>query len=878
MRSKKPKKMTKFGYVFCWKIFAILVLLAVHYHIYRISSRVIYKQKQYYRPSDNITIGIDICYNLHLDRETCKETVDRTNCSKSELINCEFEKPIHCYTKDFKKKTPKEIIDKFKECNLQNLTYVESESNSTKKLERNDYELFSGHICAKYYFAVDSEQELTKLKIWPKIENKQTFNILIYTTRAYKNQTIHTSLKSNLMRRFCWSKHKTNNQEDGNQTNQAKKIYRCPEDEKEYLFELTYFSLKNLESPMDSNCVYRNGSTQHECYENCIKEHNKYYLLTYNESALDFVMNFDKKSASEYINQCLDYCKQPDCISGTFQIPVLIERDSFSKNFIHATIKNIDYPTDARPFRTYSEILFMFIIFTCLFMGLNFYGGLIKTTNLYKLPFKKSKKHKKITIKGIFTLLVLVGGISIGIFFEKKLFNFGKEKKMLSTRLDGIKERNLSVSICYELCSILKKENRLVKKENCSDELLMGFSLDEINNITYQMADFKKKSSMKNTVRIVPIRQAEFPIVEFFREFKKCFRIDYEGRNLYPSISLQRKSHLHFNSSSEDGTFAYFYIEDGFRLPQIDAPKNKTSFLHTIETIDYRGRKNCIDYNKTYECGSKDNCLQECALKLYFEKRNLIPIYVNVKVTEKYRNSTFENNREVFDQILQECKTYYEKKECFSTTTSLRSKYINTDPHDISITLTPKMMHTYAVKDESILLVINRIISFFIIFTGLSVKDIVKDVVNAYFYSLASLYNLQFQFVSRIAYLIVFLLFLVHLSLLIHSIIHAPMVDNSYKYLVKKIVLPKVRICYELEQRLDNLNDNRINKMLLDQVTLNISRILENITFFDSEFKKRTLNVTDLENNEFVRAYSKYKTMFKCIKSFCILIYLFFSI
>ena len=88
---------------------------------------------------------------------------------------------------------------------------------------------------------------------------------------------------------------------------------------------------------------------------------------------------------------------------------------------------------------------------------------------------------------------------------------------------------------------------------------------------------------------------------------KKCFLLYYAGTNLYPPISLQRKSVLHLNSS--EGRFAYFYIEEGvFAYPQINAPKSKTSYLFSSEIIDY-DKENCINYEKSYvSCTSKDDC------------------------------------------------------------------------------------------------------------------------------------------------------------------------------------------------------------------------------------------------------------------------------
>ena len=55
----------------------------------------------------------------------------------------------------------------------------------------------------------------------------------------------------------------------------------------------------------------------------------------------------------------------------------------------------------------------------------------------------------------------------------------------------------MSVSICYDLCEVLKEDNDLIKANNCSDGNFLSLTLNQINSITWGDPDFKKRSSMR---------------------------------------------------------------------------------------------------------------------------------------------------------------------------------------------------------------------------------------------------------------------------------------------------------------------------------------------------------------------------------------------
>lgn len=844
--------MLKITYIIYWKAFSVLVLAAILYHLVSLHYSVSYRHGSVIIPAQNISTTIEICYELGLKKETCKETVENRHASKVPLAEY-FEKPVHCYTQDLRDDTPKNIIAKFKDTELADLTNVISESNLTVKRDRLEYELLSDFICVKHQFDVHPEEEVSNLKVWPRENNKQNFHILIQTARAFENQPRHFSVKQHLLERYCWIA----SWKDDNDT------YHCTDEKNEIDFEMTYFSQIHLEWPFKSDCVYRDGIDQQTCFENCVKEHTNYYKLTYGEND-EKPLTYDDDVASEHFDGCADRCRQPDCVTGTFVIPTLVQKNSTTSNFIAIKVDNQGMPTEARPMMKMSRVLYNALVYCCLFFGVDLYGLFRRVLNLYNHPAQPSKKRKLLPSRVLASIVVFIIGVVLAVMFEKQTFGFGTQTNTIVSKLDSIKERNVSVSICYDLCSILKEDVDPVEKENCSDEWLMNKTIGELDKMTWSVKEFKPHSSMRNSVRIVPIRQEDYPIWVFFREFKKCFMLFYFGQDLYPPISLQRKSFLHLNSSNNDHDLAHFYIEDGFAFPQLDTPKNRTSYLHNVHITDYRQR-NCTDYARVYEgCGSRDDCIQQCVLKEFYAWQFEVPYFVNFKLENKtayYLDFKFNSNYQLFKTKLDFCeKEMYPAKDCYSSKTTLRTKYVLTDPHNITVTLTPKLYHTHRAMDERMPIVINRIISFLIILTGISMKDAVKGFIANYFYSLASLCN--YTFINRAAYLVVFLFFSIHFAYLFCTIVSYPMNESSYRAVLEKIVVPKIRICYEINS---TLSEDRYTKQKLDSESLNISEVLETVTVVDQTgYKKHTIKVDDLSNNSLVNQYDFYVDNFKC--------------
>ena len=164
----------------------------------------------------------------------------------------------------------------------------------------------------------------------------------------------------------------------------------------------------------------------------------------------------------------------------------------------------------------------------------------------------------------------------------------------------------------------------------------------------------------------------------------------------------------------------------------------------------------------------------------------------------------------------------------------MTSKETFEERDNITINLTPFIYENKPVDDESFLIVLNRIVTFLVLFTGFSIKEFSNLVISLYFASIFSFYD--YQPAKRIFYLIIFLLFLIHFLFLYNCLIH-PMIESSYNHFVHQIELPDIRFCYKTEIYLDFYN---YTFKKLEGETLNFSHILNEITIHGDDNKVAT--------------------------------------
>ena len=841
---KRPK------FINCWRVFTVISFLLICVHIYLLSKETFHKVATPEKDFEAF-FDIDLCYETNIEKDYC-DTLDAPDVKTlKQPFFCDFQDPIGCYTRDFQSKTASEIIREFKQCNISLWPTVEIKTEKVRNIET-EHLLFNGFICLRRKFVIENKNENSQYVIRSK--NFHKFNAYISYSRNYKLGGEFRSKRAILFARDCW---KT---KDGRS--------KCTETENKLVFDVEYYSSKLLEYPFTTDCVYRKkanqSTTQHDCYEDCIKVERKFHLLTYREND-HFILDYANASdLGHLLDRCAVSCEQEDCqITGLFLTSHngnSHKGDAFESvsngSFIVDLVKD-DGRTEETALFEFKKVLWMISALTTTFFGLNCYGLLTEPTNLNlsrHFPRKQRRKRKKNWNKkrsGIF-FLIIIAAASFSLVLEKVLFDFGRVTALIYATKESISDRNVSVSLCFDLCKILNDGPNY--ETNCEDSLYEK-SIKELNEITWSVKEFKSRVSMRNSARVYPIRQDDFEVPVFFRDFKKCFLLHYESKNQWPHLPMQLASFVYIKISGPP-RYAYFFIEDGRRFPQIYAESTENSVLHNVYQTKRRPRDGCINYedygNRALK--TRNDFIQECVERNGKEYK-IVPTVVNLKVEgnlSEYADFRFSNNQTISKSLLEYCERIHKADDCTQITTGLATGRLDQEEDEISVNLTPSLYEDRPLEDESALVVLNRIFSILIIFTGFSVRKFSETIVSFYFLNV--LHN--FQIARRLIYLGLLLLFLIHFCFLFDQIIHQPMLVNSHITHANEVRSYVFRLCYRIGFDLDK-NDYTVDK--LQPETLNLTDIFKKVKIYNEFDEVIELDFQNLTFRETTKEFEYYR-------------------
>ena len=836
-------KMKKYHY---WRGFTLALLVLVYVNLFFLSKEVIYKG---YLPTDeyNATLEIDVCFRSFISESYCHNLPAPDEYSPKKEFVCRFEDRIGCYTKGFDQKNVSEIIRKFQSCNLPDLVEVKSETKNVTKISE-EMLLFGKFVCAKYTFQIHEKEERSLFSILTNSTYKnQPFKVYITYGREYELDGKYKTKKTHLLDRACWI--------------EQDKSLKCTETSKKVVIEVEYYSAKYLERPFDTDCVYRKDPkrfTQTDCYESCIKDQANHHLLTYKESE-NVQLVFNKTSElGKIIEGCAESCNQEDCNTMMIHIDdIYEEKREHSDGQIILSLDSSDYRREAIPLIGVAKLVWIVIAFASTFFGINFYGMLIKSENTYSLfNFTTARnKKRKIKRKKVLTMMIVVALLSLilALVFEKIFFDFGREHNVALLRKESIEERSVSVSICFDLCKIIKEEfkDKQPPGDCIEGELIEKWTIQELDEITWNTSDFKQRAWMKNNARIYPIRQDDFPIPRFFRDFKKCFLVYYEAKNYWPHMSMQRFSRIFINFEG-NVPYRHFFVEDGHNYPKIESTPTRISVLHSVSLERHRRRDGCVDYLNSF-AKTRDTLIRQCIIEESFERVKGIPIQVALQVDDynssetrfikQYSDSRFYNDPDLFKNLSKICKEKYRENECNDVSTHLTHQDLSV-LWGTSINLTPYIFEKKPFDDEGFLIVANRIFSLLIIFMGCSIKELSNAIFSTYFINFSSH---SFRLTRRLFQLALSIFFLLHFCFLYYCIIYHPMLETSSNQHVTDIEpLAITRFCFRSPSI--NLESNVWKVKDLNLVTLDFSEVFEKIQIFDDDDKKTAeLNIADFE-------------------------------
>ena len=819
-----------------WNILTIVLFALVCVELFFLSSEVIYRLGA---TSDeyNATAEIDVCYKHYIEQDYCHNLKDPHERTPKEPFTCDLQDRVGCYTKGFRESGVSEILSLFQNCNISDWVEVRNKTSGASLVQR-DLLLFNGFVCVRHRFDVYQKKDVSLFSI--SSERTQSFDVYITYTRDYKYDGRYKTKATHLFERICWA---SEDQEE----NRKKVSYECTETGKRIVFVIEYFSAKHLEGPFVTDCVYRTDSNhqailQNDCYESCVKSERKDYLLTYDASEKGRLDYNKTEESQKLLDRCADFCHQEDCQATVIYLEDVYEEENEDENSrVILSLDDEDFRTEAIPLFSIAKMVWVVVAFVSIFFGANFYKLITKSANLYTIykfsafTNKRKKQNKKLLkVTGTVTL----ASLALGLALESIFFDFGKDQNTTFLRKESIKERSVSISVCFELCKIIKDEF----KANCSETKLMLWAIGELDESTWNSSEFKARTSVRNNVRYYPIRQDDFRIPYFFRDFKKCFLLFYESKNYWPHLPLQRYMRIYINITG-GVPFAHFYLEDGLSYPTGDAKPTRVSVLHWVVLTTRRPRDGCVDYQSLFD-KPKDELIQRCIINksMEVERMDNIPIEGTLVIEDrnvaKYSSRKFTNRPEFFKDLLKFCEKKYEKPACNQSETHLTQQDLFKGLGNITVNLTPFLYESKPFDDENGFIVANRILSFLIIFAGFSIKEFSSALIFGYLYDLFSLYNSQ---LSRLFYMALSSCFVLHLCLLFHSIIYQPPLKFSYNQHASEIdPSTRLRFCFPFNIE---LNFNNYTLKDLNEKTLDFSEIFDSLLIFDDDNKAAGLTM-----------------------------------
>lgn len=187
-----------------WKYLAAIYFLFTLFALANLYRQVSYQQVNPGNKS-KILFSLDFCYELAIRNETCSPSYNFKTVQKIDFPeNCTFTLPIQCHTKGFRELTIREILMKFKRCDIAKLVKIDRAPVEV------EYKIYFGNICVKNRFEINFKNGNEIIRIQPQQKN-QIFSVTISSRRQYDaDEQPFRSPIVNIFRRFCWSEVKFN--------------------------------------------------------------------------------------------------------------------------------------------------------------------------------------------------------------------------------------------------------------------------------------------------------------------------------------------------------------------------------------------------------------------------------------------------------------------------------------------------------------------------------------------------------------------------------------------------------------------------------------------------------------------------------------------
>lgn len=805
---------TKFWIIICLFLFGLLVFKTFDYSSYL-------KIRSHQTDNKFLNITFLICYKIELKKDHCSVSSDHSR--PKDEFDCEFKLPISCYTKGLNKRTPKELINLFKNCNLRNLTEINLLSDDKKNpkpcsflIEDTELIIFFDQICLKLLYVFDTT--LTKDRATFEFINKHKLPFSVKASIGY-DTGLSTSFIP-LFKRYCYDN--------------GRNRLLCNMISEQSVIELKIYEFEKIKDNQINKCSYLNDENKLNLIWSCVKNKSLNYDLIYNESD-NQILTFYENSSNYYI-ECLKLFNLSSCNQ------IELKRTFYTRT--KSKSNNIEFVLfiDKRPYKSefvlqMNKAFEIWITLFCLLFGLNIMD-LIKIILSFLLTGSISKYRKLLIFTFISLYLILI--VCLQVFNILNVdFQAGKNRQIQKPMLEN---DNLTIYICFIHEKILKyEENCFQKNQICT----LKQKMDSLWNKT----DFLKNTEITVQSEYIPFDESD--LTEYYYLGYKCFKYRLQRPTLIFFGALMRNVRLEINLKVE---YSYYFVFPDDQLPMFE--QRAKEYLLYKKMIYYvaENRPCTKDIKTEYGCMDQNDCQANCLINEYARNRSYLPAFIGINPDELLNKSYFnlpiidmtKNNRFKYFpncqiQIPENCIKY--KIEQFVEKTSNKTQ--------IRINLNPDLTIRMKIEKYSLIATLFEQLPMIFIWFHFSIHKLIK-------YLTRFLKKYSNQNLDKFINLILFIVFIIQSKVILNLIIYQDLDVKIYSNYAEKISLPKLQFCIELDFNVDLKTGNQLEKQ-----TPNASNLFDELLFLDDDLSLRDL-LNSKELDQLIKTF--YFENSKCIE------------
>ena len=586
-----------------------------------------------------------------------------------------------------------------------------------------------------------------------------------------------------------------------------------------------------------NKCVNLNGQNRMQQIWQCVRQQIANYDLVYNESNNHRLL-FDK-STPHYLH-CLQLHGVPSCDQVELRRALLTKPKIKGNHYEFGVYVHQSQIRSEFSLRV-GRAIECWLTLLCLLFGLNLMD-LIRGVLSFLLRKLQSRYKRPLIL--LFPLLytTLILGLKL-----RQLLNvdFGAAESSRVTR-PMLENDNLTIYICFEDFKILKT------KETCFNDQYQNCTLKKKMDALWDRTDFL--SNAEFTVQSEYIAVSESDLTEYYFQKRKCFKYSLRRPTILFFGALMRNVKLEIKLTVPYLS-VHMYADD--QLANFENVKSTEHLLYS--KMVYSKDENCVeDFIREYGCTDKLDCVTACLMNEFAKRNNFLPTNLAIN-PEKLWNESYINLNHTVWKWMSSSANYKEcnfnvRDKCVKQTITGTSGDKTSNHSLVQINLNPDLTtNVRRAKHSPVSFFVEQMPMLFI-WLNFSVVHLFKFMVRPLRGHLQRIKSL-----TGLIKFVLFVLFMVNLKLHLDSIIYQSLKSKVYSDVARKIGLPKLQFCVELDFNVDLKTGNELEALTPDLSNLFNEIILlgDNLTFENlleqsPERPKQLMKIFYFENSKCV--------------------------